>query len=663
MKYSFFLGVLACLSLLSHRLMADVSLPRIFSSHMVLQRDKPVPVWGWADPGEKVTIVLSDKQQNKIQTETVKADKSGNWKIQLTPTPAGGPYQLALTGKKNNIQLEDVLFGEVWICSGQSNMQWTVNVSENSEEEIKNGNHPQIRQFLVPREMSLTPKKDITSGNWQAAAPETVGNFTAVGYYFARKLQEELDVPIGLINTSWGGTIVETWISKEAMASFNEFQDHVSTMPASLDMIADKNRQKMIERIKNIQSDIPEKDMSATWSLGNFDYTDWETTELPRRIDHGSLNGLDGVVWYKRNIDVAASAVNQPVVLSLGKIKDISQVYINGVKVGEHDKDFNQERSYYIPANTLKPGNNNITVRIENIAGNGGFLSDKPWLFISGNQYYESLAGPWHYKFDRVYTDKITAGPNDTSTLLYNSMIAPLIPYAIGGAIWYQGESNAGRAYQYRKSFPLMISDWRKQWNDDFPFLFVQLAGFNAFMGTSEKGSTWAELREAQLLTLDVLPKTGMAVIAEIGEAEDIHPRNKQDVGKRLAINALQTAYGKNNVFSGPVYKSMQVKDNQITLDFVHTGSGLTVLNDYSPQGYLLGFEIAGADKKFYPAKAEIKGDQIVVKNDIVTSPVAVRYGWADNNIHINLYNKEGLPATPFRTDNWPGITEQVKYK
>src|SRR5690606_26357124 len=222
--------------------------------------------------------------------------------------------------------------------------------------------------------------------------------------------------------------------------------------------------------------------------------------------------------------------------------------------------------------------------------GNGGFLSDKEWLFVSGNQYYESLAGTWHYKFDRVYTEKINAGPNDTSTLLYNAMIAPIVPYAIGGAIWYQGESNAGRAYQYRKSFPLMISDWRKQWNDDFPFLFVQLAGFNASLGNSEKGSTWAELREAQTMTLDALPKTGMAVIAEIGEAEDIHPRNKQDVGKRLAINALHTAYKRNNVYSGPIYKSMTIQNSQIALNFDHIGSGLTVLNDASPQGYLMGF-------------------------------------------------------------------------
>lgn len=662
MKCNILAGVIACLTLLTHPLFAEVRLPKIFNSHMVLQRDKPVPLWGWADPGEKVTVLLTDNQR-KIQSKTVKADKSGQWKIQLESTAAGGPYQLAINGKKNNIQLEDVLFGEVWICSGQSNMQWTVNVSANAEEEIKNGNHPQIRHFLVPREMSLTPKNDVSAGKWQSASPETVGNFTAVGYYFARKLQEELNVPVGLINTSWGGTIVETWISKESMESFNEFKEHLAAMPTSMDVIAESNKQKMIDRILKIQSDIPGTDMTATWSSGTFDYSTWPTHDLPRRIDHGSLNGLDGVVWYKRNIQVPESAVSQPVVVSLGKIKDISQIYINGVKVGEHDKDFNSERNYYIPAGTLKTGTNNITVRIENIAGNGGFLSDKEWLFVSGNQYYESLAGTWHYKFDRVYTEKINAGPNDTSTLLYNAMIAPIVPYAIGGAIWYQGESNAGRAYQYRKSFPLMISDWRKQWNDDFPFLFVQLAGFNASLGNSEKGSTWAELREAQTMTLDALPKTGMAVIAEIGEAEDIHPRNKQDVGKRLAINALHTAYKRNNVYSGPIYKSMTIQNSQIALNFDHIGSGLTVLNDASPQGYLMGFEVAGSDKKFYPAKAEIRGNQVIVWNDQVKAPVAARYGWADNNININLYNKEGLPASPFRTDNWTGITEQAKYK
>lgn len=641
---------------------AEVTVPKIFSSHMVLQRDKPVPVWGWADPNEKVTIALYDNQQ-KLQTRTIKTDKSGKWKTELDATTAGGPYQLVINGKKNEIRYEDVLFGEVWICSGQSNMQWTVNASANAAEEISNGNHPQIRHFAVPREMNLTPQSDVSKGSWQIATPQTVGEFTAVGYFFARDLQKELNVPIGLINTSWGGTIVETWISRDAIASFDEFSQHLPTIPATMEALNEKGKEKLKNRVLELQSEIPGVDMTGTWAAETFDFSAWNTVDLPRLIDQAPLNALDGVVWFKRDIEIPASALNQPLVLSLGRIKDINQVYINGTKIGGHTKEFAKERSYVIPANTFKSGKNNITIRIDNVGGSGGFLSDKSWLFLSGGDFFESLTGEWKYRIERIYTDKAFAGPNDTSTLLFNAMIAPLIPYAVKGAIWYQGESNAGRAYQYRKSFPLMISDWRKHWNDDFPFLFVQLAGFNAALGTSEKGSTWAELREAQSMTLTALPKTGMAVISEIGEATDIHPKNKQDVGKRLAANALYTAYGKNISFSGPVYKSMQVENHKIAVSFEHTANGLTVMNDHSPNGYLLGFEIAGNDRKFYPAKAEIRGNQVVVWSDKVTAPVAVRYGWADNNIAINLYNNEGLPASPFRTDTWTGITEQVKFK
>jgi sialate O-acetylesterase len=372
---------------------------------------------------------------------------------------------------------------------------------------------------------------------------------------------------------------------------------------------------------------------------------------------------FNGVIWFKKSLDLPNQLANSPLVISLGKVRDENQVFFNGQKIGEHKKDFTQERTYVVPAHLVRSGNNIISVRVDNFIGNGGFSGDPEWLFIAGNDYHQSLAGDWHYNVEKVHTDQSFTSPNATSTLLFNAMIAPLVPYAIQGAIWYQGESNASRAYQYRKSFPLMISDWRKHWKEDFPFLFVQLAGFKASNGTSEKGSTWAELREAQTLTLSALPKTGMAVIAEIGETDDIHPLNKQDVGLRLAKNALHTAYGKSLVYSGPLYKSLRIQGNQAIVQFDHTGNGLKVANNYSPQGYLLGFEVAGNDRKFYPAKAEIRNHEVVVSSDHVTTPVAVRYGWADDNVRINLYNSEDLPASPFRTDTWPSITEKEKFK
>lgn len=641
---------------------AAVTLPRLFSNHMVLQRDKSAPVWGWAAPNEKITVTLLQAPQ-KVQTITTKADKKGNWRINLQPTQAGGPYQLSVAGKSNTIVLDDVLFGEVWICSGQSNMQWTVKASANSEEEIKNGTHPLIRHFEVPRIMATTPKNDLPSGAWQVASPETVGNFTAVGYYFARQLQKELNVPIGLINTSWGGTIIETWISKEGMQSLDEFTEHIPTIPSSLEELSEREKQKFLNELHKKHPSIPNSDQTANWAPNSFDYSSWNTMTLPKRIDNIALGAFNGVVWFKRSIDIPSQAGNQPLTISLGKVRDVSQVYFNGEKIGEHQKEYTNERTYVVPANLVKPGSNTISLRIDNVQGNGGFFSTQEWLFVAGNDFHASLAGDWKYNVEKVHLSASYSSPNASSTLLFNAMIAPLIPFAIQGAIWYQGESNASRAYQYRKAFPLMISDWRQHWKEDFPFLFVQLAGFKASGGNSEKGSTWAELREAQTMTLTHSPKTGMAVIAEIGESGDIHPLNKQDVGLRLAKNALHTAYGKSLVYSGPLYKAMRTENQKAVVSFEHVGSGLKAGTHSSPQGYLLGFEIAGSDQRFYPAQAVIRGNEVVVWSNQVTQPVAVRYGWYDDNVDINLYNQENLPASPFRTDSWNSVTEKIKFK
>jgi sialate O-acetylesterase len=539
-------------------------------------------------------------------------------------------------------------------------MQWTVQGADNAKEEIAAANYPLIRHFEVPREISLTPKEDLSGGKWKPARPENVGNFTAVGYFFGRELYRQLGVPVGLIHSSWGGTIVETWISKEAMKSFSEFSDVVNTMPSSIDELGAKRKAKLSDAINELQGGLPTPAEVQSWSAASFDDSNWKTIELPRHFDRGNFVLYDGAVWFRREFDIPDSLSGQRLVLSLGTIDGLDDTYVNGVKIGNTSVKASTERTYILEPSQLRVRKNNIAVRIEDPGGRCGFTGQPEDMKISWNTYEQFLSGTWKYRIESSVDNKQFAGPNDAGTLLYNTMISPLIPYGIQGTIWYQGESNAGRAYQYRKSFPLMIKDWRDRWKETFPFLFVQLASFDAAGGNSTKGSSWAELREAQDLTLRASPKTGMAVIHDIGNPKNIHPTNKQDVGRRLALLALQMAYGQNVIAEGPRYQSMQKEGNKITLSFSNTGSGLEAHSKY---GYLDGFEVAGADKIFHWAKAEIRDDKVIVWNDAVADPVAVHYGWADDNMEANLFNKEGLPAAPFRTDTWKGITEEARFK
>lgn len=638
---------------------AEVYLPKIFNSHMVLQRHKPIPVWGWADAGEEVTIELSGDGL-PLQIKTVVAGNDRNWMLRLDAENEGGPYSLTVKGKENTIVLNDVLIGEVWICSGQSNMQWPVRRSNNAEKEIATANYPQIRHFDVPREMSLSPRGDLSGGKWKAVTLENIGNFTAVGYFFGRELHRQLGVPIGLIHSSWGGTIVETWISREGMESFNEFSDALSSMPTSIEEFGARRREKLNETIRELQGGLPEPEEVQLWASASFDDSSWKAIDLPRYFDHGKLLYHDGAVWFRREFDLPDSLSGQSMALSLGTIDDIDDTYINGVKAGSSSSKSTAGRTYILDASKLRPGRNVIAVRVDDLGGKGGITGKPEDMKISLNTYEQSLAGTWKYRIETSVDNKQFISPNDAGTLLYNSMIAPLIPYAMQGVIWYQGESNAIRAHQYRKSFPLMIKDWRDRWQETFPFLFVQLSSFDAAGGNSIKGSSWAELREAQDLTLRNSSNTGMAVIHDIGDPKDIHPGNKQEVGRRLSLLALSMVYGSDTACRGPQFESMQKEERKIVLSFSHTGSGLTAHDKY---GYLHGFEIAGADRKFFWAKAEIHNNKVIVWNDEVADPVAVRYAWADNNIEANLFNMEGLPASPFRTDTWRGVTEEARFK
>ncbi|GAB4013819.1 sialate O-acetylesterase [Spirosoma migulaei] len=647
-RYLFVLGLL-----ITHIALADVRLPNVFGSHMVLQRRKPVPVWGWADPGEKVTVTVN------AQVKTAKAGKDGKWQITLDPMEAGGPYQFVVKGKKNTLTLDDVLTGEVWICSGQSNMEWSLNAAANAKTEIPTANYPNIRQLQVRKAVSLTPKDDIL-GNWSVCTPETAPQFTAVGYFFAKQLQQELNVPIGLINTSWGGTHSETWTSREAMLSDPELNPAVANLPADFSATDQKQNERLKQLLQEKQGGmLPSVAEEKTWSKVEVNDSQWLTMKLPQAWEfQGGLPNFDGVVWFRREVIIPADADLTNAKLSLGSIDDIDSTFVNGQFIGFINS-YNTPRSYKLPDGALKPGRNVIAVRVNDTGGGGGFIGEAGDMTLSTAKLNMPLAGDWRYRIARVGALAAGGNPNTYATLLFNAMLKPLIPYAIEGAIWYQGESNAGRAYQYRKAFPLMIQDWRQRWGYDFPFLFVQLASFNAANGDSQHGSSWAELREAQALTLQ-LPNTGMAVTSDIGERTDIHPKNKLDVGKRLAAEAMRVAYQKNDDASrGPQLEKMTVEGNRAMLTFRNIGTGLLAKDKY---GYLKGFEVAGADQKFYFAKAEIQGNSVVVHADSVTVPVAVHYGWADDNGEVNLYNKEGFPAIPFRTDTWKGITEAVKF-
>jgi sialate O-acetylesterase len=633
---------------------ANVRLPKIFGDNMVLQRDHTIPVWGWADSREKITVHF-----NK-QTRTTTADKSGKWKINFDAEVAGGPYQLVITGK-NNITINNILMGDVWVCSGQSNMEFTLQSANDAINEIKNADYPQIRQFEVPKTVASQPKDDLAGGDWKLCSPGTAGSFTAVGYFFAKELQSALNIPIGLINTSWGGTHVETWTSRNAFENSEEFKTMIAEMPVlNIDSLAKQKIASTTKRIEKIQASFPPSALEiSSWKELSFDDSRWPKMMVPGLWEQQVLGDFDGTVWFRRTVNITAADAGKAAVLELAMIDDADECYINGSKVGS-TAGYNIKRKYNLPAGILKEGKNVIAVKVEDTGGGGGIYGEKEDVKLSIGSADLSLAGEWLFQVEAVAAGSTGVGPNSYPTLLSNGMLVPLIPFAIKGAIWYQGESNAGRAYQYRKAFPLMITDWRKRWNQgDFPFYFVQLATFNADNGDSHKGSTWAELREAQTLTLS-LPNTGMAVTTDIGNPTDIHPKNKQDVGKRLAAVALNQSYGKGNVYSGPTYQSFKAEGNKIILSFTNIGTGLLSHNKY---GYLEGFEIAGADKQFHYAKAYISGDNVVVYQDEAASPVAVRFGWADNAAEDNLYNKEGFPAGPFRTDDWKGITESAKYK
>jgi len=633
------IGILLLLLLEASTLFCQIKLPRLISDGMVLQQGEATNIWGWASPTEAVSVEFAG---SNYQTTT---NQSGEWKITLKSLPAGGPYQMILRGS-NTLTVSDILMGEVWVCSGQSNMELPMRrVRPLYGAEIANAGNNLIRQFTVPQRYDFsTPQSDFPAGAWQAATPENVLDFSATAYFFALEIHQKYKVPIGLIHTSLGGSPAEAWMSESALGAFpnllneaKKFRDNALIQKIESD---DKLRiQAWYDLLR--QKDEGYKNPNLPWFDPELDVSDWKKTQVPGYwTDTGN-----GVVWYRKQVQIPAELAGMAAKLEVGRIVDADSVFLNGIFVGTTSYQY-PPRWYTIPAGLLKSGSNSLVVRVINSSGKGGFVPDKPYELTIGNQKID-LKGEWHYRRGA------TMEPLASQTFirwkplgLYNAMLHPLLNYRIKGVIWYQGESNVSRWQEYRQLFPAMINDWRTHWQQgDFPFLFVQLANFLEAKPLPGE-SNWALLREAQLKTL-ALPNTGMAVAIDIGEWNDIHPLNKKDVGRRLALAAQAIAYkDKKTVFSGPVFHKIKIKDNEAILTF--SKDSKLISKENKP---LTGFAIAGADGQFFWADAHIKKNKIIVSSSQVLVPVSVRYAWADNPAGANLYNEAGLPASPFRTD------------
>jgi sialate O-acetylesterase len=612
---------------------------------MVLQRDAKVKIWGWSAPGEGITVDFAGREY------ATKADTSGDWMIMLAPQEAGGPYTMKIQAS-NSLMISNVLIGDVWLCSGQSNMELPVRrVRPLYEAEIAAAENKFIRSFIVPKVFSFKePNKDLSAGSWVAANPETVLDFPAAAWFFAVHLYEAYGVPVGLLTSAFGGSPAEAWISEESLKEFpvhySELQKYKSD--SLMESVAADDQKRIQEWYGLLmKADEAYKTPGLKWHDPDLKTDDWKTTTIPGYWSATELKGINGVVWFRKEIIVPSSAAGQPGALNLGRIVDADSAFLNGTFIGTVSYQY-PPRRYTIPDGLLKAGSNILTVKVISNIGDGGFVPEKPY-YLSAGDFKISLEGEWKYKVGAVMPPlrgQTFFGYKPAG--LYNAMLAPLLNWSIKGILWYQGESNAGRPDEYRKLLPALIRDWRQNLGQGtVPFILVQLPNFmEAKEYPSESG--WALFREAQTEALK-LPETGMAVTIDIGEWNDIHPLNKKDVGTRLALAARKIAYGeKDLVSSGPVYKEMTVKGRKIILSFESTGSGLIVRGG----GRLKQFAIAGDDMKYVWAKAKVRGDKVIVKGRKIRHPVAVRYAWADNPEGANLYNREGLPAAPFRTDN-----------
>ena len=617
-----------------------VELPRIFSDGMVLQRDQPIPVWGRCDGCERVIVTFAGTAAE------ARADATGRWRVQLPAQPAGGAHVMRIDDGTGSKELQDVLVGDVWLASGQSNMEWSIAASNDADAEMRRSTDSLVRHFKVPHAWSGEPQWQLAGGEWVASSPDVAGEFSAVAHFFARQLRNSTGVPIGIIDSTWGGSRIEAWMSADALGVEGaEVQSGIKAM-------AEAEERDLAETRRNLAlfPDLPVE--APGWEAPAFDDAGWPVIGVPGAWEYAGWNGMDGEAWYRTTFTLdQAEAAAGTLLLGVGRVDDSDTTWVNGVQVGQTRMQYDKPRRYAVPGPVLRAGENVVAVRVTDTGGGGGIHGPADELFVQpAGGVPRLLGGEWKFRPQQV-TVGFSGGKNQRPTLLYNAMIHPLQPFPVRGVIWYQGESNADQAsdaLHYRDLFPAMIRQWRAQWSKpELPFLWAQLASFDSGKDQGQQ-SPWALLREAQSATLS-LPFTGQAVTIDIGNVADIHPGNKQDVGSRLALLARHTAYGEDLTHAGPVFTGMQVERDLAKLSF-DTGGRTLVAHG---EGGLRGFQLAGVDRLFHPARATIDGSRVVVRRDAVPVPVAVRYAWKDAPVEANLVNDAGLPASPFRSDGW----------
>lgn len=632
-------------------LIGQVRLPKLISDGVVLQRETKIPVWGWASANEKITIKF-----NKKNFKTT-ASNEGTWEIKLPKMKAGGPYTMTIFGK-NSIEIKDILIGDVWLCSGQSNMEHQLYRHDVIyANEIATANYPEIRHYKVPKTTSISgEKEDLEGGDWQKAVGEEVNPFSVVSYFFAKKIYEKYHIPIGLINASVGGTPIEAWIPK---AGYKAYPDILKIIEENKDT-AFVNSQKSAFPSDASSPKITDKGLigEKPWYAVDFVPKNWRKINIPGYWEDQGIKDLNGVVWYRKEIIIPESMIGKKARVFLGRIVDADELYINGKLVGNTTYQYPQRR-YTVPENLLIAGKNTFVIKVTNENGKGGFVSDKPYCIFTEKDTVD-LKGYWSYKVGDVFkpsdyskfkneNDKKPIrriNPQNEPTSLYNAMVAPFKQVPLKGILWYQGESNSGQPEKYEGYLNALVAGWRQVFNQpELPFIYAQLPNFMdvSYLPTE---SNWAKFRNAQLKALSI-PNTAMTVNIDLGEWNDIHPENKKDVGERMALAGLKLAYNQDMVYSGPLYKGYEIKENKVIISFNHVGSGL-ISNDGEA---LSEFAIAGEDKKFVWAQAKIESDKVFVWSDDIENPKYVRYAWADNPDNPNLYNKEELPASPFETN------------
>jgi sialate O-acetylesterase len=625
---------------------SQLKLPKLISDGMVLQRNASVKIWGWSAPHENVRIDFMDSVFYSM------ANKHGEWEIRLSDLNAGGPFEMKIVAS-DTFTIKNVLIGDVWVCSGQSQMDINMKrVSPLYEKDIENAGNINIRYFAVPAVYNFNePQKDLPSGNWESISQDNILGVSAIAYFFATELYNRYKIPVGIIRSSLGGSPAEAWISEDAIKGFPEY--YMEALKCKDTAWINRIQSTDKERTNAWYTELGDKDEGyrdpeMPWYKPDLDISGWAVMHIPGYWSNGDLRDVNGVVWFRKEVTIPADLSGKPARLNLGRIVDADSVFVNGIYVGSVSYQY-PPRRYDIPQNILKDGINTIVVRLISNRGRGGFVPDKPYeLIIDGKKI--DLTGDWHYRLGaQMEPLQEQAFVSGKPTGLYNGMIAPLTNYCIKGVVFYQGESNTDRPIDYASLFPALIKDWRDKWElGDFPFLYVQLHNYMESYDYPTE-SKWALTREAQLHALS-LPNTAMVVAIDLGEWNDLHPLNKKDVAGRLALAAYKTAYKeKDIVSSGPIYKSMAINNDSIELSFSDIGSGLIIKGG----GELKHLAIAGMDRKFVWARAKITGNKLIVWNENIKNPVAVRYAWADNPEGANLYNQEGLPASPFRTDNW----------